>query len=77
LGTKVIVFLVILPHNMINEVKYKLEEAIEDQKLELLYPSREYSEGEIVYLKGYIEGLTAALEEISDFDPFKFPLNYN
>jgi hypothetical protein len=62
---------------MVSCIKDKLEEAIEDQKMELLYPSREYSEGEKVYLKGYIDGLSAALEELTDENSVVFQINLN
>lgn len=44
----------------------ELEQAIQDQKLELLNPSREYTQGEIVFYKGYIDGLQTALETLTE-----------
>jgi hypothetical protein len=42
----------------------EIESAIQEHKLELLNPSREYTQGEIVYCRGYIEGLQTALETL-------------
>jgi hypothetical protein len=42
----------------------EIEVAIQEHKLELLNPSREYTQGEIIYHKGYIEGLETALETL-------------
>lgn len=42
----------------------EIEEAIKEQKLEMLNPSREYTQGEVVFYNGYIYGLETALETI-------------
>ena len=42
----------------------EIEEAIKEQKLEMLNPSREYTQGEIIFYNGYIHGLEAALEAL-------------
>ena len=44
----------------------EIEEAIQEHKLELVSPSREYTQGEIIYYKGYIEGLETALETLRE-----------
>jgi hypothetical protein len=54
----------------------ELEQAIQDQKLELLNPSREYTQGEIVFYKGYIHGLETALETLMEnYRKINFSLN--
>jgi hypothetical protein len=58
--------------NVVQEIK----EAIADHKIELVNPSRDYSQGEIVYMRGYIEGLEAFLESLEEERrEFKFILN--
>lgn len=42
----------------------ELEEAIQEHKLEMLNPSRNYTDGEVVFNNGYVHGLEAALELI-------------
>jgi hypothetical protein len=42
----------------------EIEDAIQEQKLELLNPSREYSQGEIIFYNGYIHGLETVLETL-------------
>lgn len=44
----------------------EIEEAIKEQKLELINPSRNYSQGEIVFFNGYIHGLETALETLTE-----------
>jgi len=54
----------------------EIEEAIQEHKLELLNPSREYSPAEIIRYKGYIEGLETALETLVENNrEVKFSLN--
>jgi hypothetical protein len=54
----------------------ELEQAIQDQKLELLNPSREYTQGEIVFYNGYIHGLETALETlVENYRKINFSLN--
>jgi hypothetical protein len=40
-----------------------LKKAIYDNKMELINPSKEYSEAEIIYMKGYIQSLEDTLDE--------------
>ena len=48
-----------------------LIESIEDNKVELVVPSREYTDGEIIYMKGYNQALQDMLEDFdSDFETF-------
>jgi len=48
-----------------------LTDAIEDNKIELVAPSREYSENEIVWMRGYNQALQDMLEDFdSDFENF-------
>jgi hypothetical protein len=44
----------------------EIESAIQEHKLELVNPSREYTQGEIVYYRGYIDGLQTALETLTE-----------
>lgn len=57
--------------NLIKE----LEEAIQEHKLEMLNPSREYTDGEIIFSRGYVHGLEAALEAIIDNNKIDINLN--
>jgi hypothetical protein len=54
----------------------ELEEAIQEHKLEMLVPSRDYTDGEVVFSKGYVNGLEAALELIVENNR-KINLNLN
>ena len=46
-------------------------ESIEDNKIELVSPSREYTDAEINYMKGYNQALQDMLEDFdSDFETF-------
>jgi hypothetical protein len=54
----------------------ELEEAIQEHKLEMLVPSRDYTDGEVVFNKGYVNGLEAALELIVENNR-KINLNLN
>ena len=48
-----------------------LIESIEDNKIELVSPSREYTDTEIIYMKGYNQALQDMLEDFdSDFETF-------
>ena len=40
-----------------------LKKAIQDNKMELVNPSREYSDAEIIFMKGYIQSLEDTLVE--------------
>lgn len=54
----------------------ELEEAIQEHKLEMLNPSRDYTDGEVVFNNGYVNGLEAALELIIENDKnINFSLN--
>ena len=63
------------------DFKELLEQALEDNQLELLIPSREYSEGEITYMRGYTQALEDMLSDYTDdleyikHKKFKFSLN--
>ena len=46
--------------------KELLEQTLEDNRLEMLIPSRDYSEGEIIYMRGYIQALEDMLNDYSD-----------
>ena len=46
-------------------------ESIEDNKIELVSPSREYTDTEIIYMKGYNQALQDMLEDFdNDFEAF-------
>jgi len=48
-----------------------LIESIEDNKIELVSPSREYTDTEIIYMKGYNQALQDMLEDFdNDFEAF-------
>jgi hypothetical protein len=42
----------------------ELQEAIQEHKIEMLNPSRDYTPGEVAFNNGYIHGLETALETI-------------
>jgi len=45
--------------------------AIEDNEVEMLVPSREYTDEEIIYMKGYTQALQDMLEDFdNDFENF-------
>jgi len=46
--------------------KQSLLDALEDNRLELLMPSRDYDEIEITYMKGYQQALEDMLEDYND-----------
>jgi hypothetical protein len=46
--------------------KQSLLDALEDNRLELLMPSRPYNEIEITYMKGYQQALEDMLEDYND-----------
>ena len=48
-----------------------LIESIEDNKIELVSPSREYTDTEVIYMKGYNQALQDMLEDFdNDFEVF-------
>lgn len=48
-----------------------LTEAIEDNKIEMLSPSRDYSDEEIIWMRGYNQALQDMLEDFdNDFENF-------
>ena len=49
-----------------NKFKELLLETIEENRLEMLMPSREYSEEERVYMRGYNQALEDMLEDYDD-----------
>jgi len=44
--------------------EYILKEAIHDNKMELIQPSKEYTDLEVAYIKGYIQSLEDTLREV-------------
>ena len=48
------------------DFKQTLLDALEDNRLELLMPSRPYNEIEITYMKGYQQALEDMLEDYND-----------
>ena len=46
--------------------KEYLQQAIEDNRLELLIPSRERSEEEVLWMRGYQQALEDMLEDYND-----------
>jgi len=49
-----------------NNFKQTLLDALEDNRLELLMPTRDYDEIEITYMKGYQQALEDMLEDYND-----------
>ncbi len=45
--------------------KQSLIDAIEDNKMEMIMPSREYSDGEIIWMRGYNQALQ---DMLADYD---------
>ena len=43
----------------------KLKDTIEDNRLESLVPSREYTENEQIYMQGYTQALEDMLEDLN------------
>jgi hypothetical protein len=51
--------------------KNLLKQTIEDNQLELLVSSREYTENERIYMRGYNEALNDMLEDfLAEYDEF-------
>ena len=48
------------------DFKEYLQQAIDDNRIEMLIPSRDYSEGEIVYMRGYSQALEDMLADYND-----------
>ncbi len=59
--------------------KKKLKDIIEDNRLESLVPSREYTENEQIYMRGYTQALEDMLEDLNaSIDEFaKDIINYS
>lgn len=48
-----------------------ITDAIEDNKIELLSPSREYTDEDIIYMKGYNQALQDMLDDFdNDYENF-------
>ena len=48
-----------------------IKEAIEGNEIEMLVPSREYTDEEIIYMKGYTQALQDMLSDFdNDFETF-------
>ena len=43
--------------------KQSILDAIEDNKMEMIMPSREYSDNEIIFMRGYTQALKDMLED--------------
>ena len=43
--------------------KQSILDAIENNKLEMVMPSREYSDGEIIWMRGYTQALKDMIED--------------
>lgn len=51
--------------------KKSLSEALADNQMEAIIPSREYTENERVYMQGYTDALSDMLEDFNaEFDAF-------
>jgi hypothetical protein len=46
-------------------MEYIIKSAIYENKMELITPSREYTDKEVAYIKGYIQSLEDMLEEFT------------
>jgi len=54
-----------------NSFKQTLIDAIEDNKMEMVNPSREYTDMEIVWMRGYNQALSDMLSDFTeDYDKF-------
>jgi hypothetical protein len=46
-------------------LEHIIKSAIYENKMELIVPSREYTDKEVAYIKGYIQSLEDILEELT------------
>jgi len=46
-------------------LEHIIKSAIYENKMELIIPSREYTDKEVAYIKGYIQSLEDMLEELT------------
>ena len=46
-------------------LEHIIKSAIYENKMELIVPSREYTDKEVAYIKGYIQSLEDMLEELT------------
>jgi hypothetical protein len=46
--------------------KQSLLDALEDNRLEMIMPSREYTDNEIIFMRGYNQALKDMLEDYND-----------
>ena len=54
-----------------NDFKTLLQQSLADNQMELLIPSREYSENERIYMRGYNAALSDMLDDFnSEFSEF-------
>ena len=54
-----------------NSFKQTLLDAIEDNKMEMVNPSREYTDNEIIWLRGYNQALQDMLSDFTeDYNKF-------
>jgi hypothetical protein len=56
---------------VMNSFKQTLIEAIEENKMEMVNPSREYTDNEIIWLRGYNQALQDMLSDFTeDYNKF-------
>jgi hypothetical protein len=66
-----VVFILMRKKEKMDNFKNLLQGAIEDNQLESLIPSREYTENERIYMRGYNEALSDMLGDfIAEYDEF-------